>query len=176
MRIQDSASGWRSLTTQAALAAAVAITLTACAGTSGTGSQTTTGTPQTAATPVASAAAASSPAPASASTPASSSPPAAATGLSGTWSGQYSGASQGSFTLNWTQSGSALSGTINLEAEGTSMPINGTVVGDSIQFGTVGSTGITYKGTVSGNSMSGTYQLISNGTTFSGPWRAAKSS
>lgn len=45
---------------------------------------------------------------------------------------------------------------------------------DSIQFGTVGSTGITYKGTVAGNSMSGTYQLIDNGTTFSGPWTAAK--
>jgi hypothetical protein len=39
------------------------------------------------------------------------------------------------------------------------MAIHGTVAGDSIQFGPVGSTGITYQGQVSGNSMSGTYQL-----------------
>jgi hypothetical protein len=63
-----------------------------------------------------------------------------------------------------------------LETDGISMPIHGIVQGNSIQFGTVGSTGITYKGTVSGNSMSGTYQLTANGTTFSGPWTAAWSS
>ena len=34
--------------------------------------------------------------------------------LSGTWSGTYSGAYHGSFTLNWKQSGSSLSGTIEL--------------------------------------------------------------
>jgi hypothetical protein len=57
------------------------------------------------------------------------------------------------------------------------MPIQGTVVGSSIRFGTVGSTGITYTGTVSGNSMSGSYKLAAaNGTTFSGPWSAARSS
>ena len=56
------------------------------------------------------------------------------------------------------------------------LPIHGTTNGDSIQFGTVGATGITYKGTVSGNSMSGTYRLIGNGTTFSGPWNASRSS
>jgi hypothetical protein len=174
MRIQGNASGRRSVIAGGTVAAALAMTLTACSGTSST-LPPATSTPQTAATPVASVAATTS-APASASAPASSSPPVAASGLSGTWSGQYSGASQGNFTLNWTQSGSALSGTIELEADGTSMPIHGTIVGDSIQFGTVGSTGITYKGTVSGNSMSGTYQLASNGTTFSGPWTAAKSS
>ena len=65
---------------------------------------------------------------------------------------------------------------INLETNGISMPIHGTVAGDSIQFGTVGSTGITYQGKVSGNFMSGTYQLAANGTTFTGPWTATKSS
>jgi hypothetical protein len=151
------------------LAAALTIALAACSGTSSTAAHTT-GTQRTAGTSVASAAAAST------SAPASSSPPVASSGLSGNWSGHYSGSSRGDFTLNWSQSGSALSGTIKLEADGSSLPIHGTVEGRSIQFGTVGSTGITYKGTVSGNSMSGTYQLIDNGTTFSGPWRASKSS
>jgi len=57
------------------------------------------------------------------------------------------------------------------------MPIQGTVAGNSIRFGTVGSSGITYTGTVSGNSMSGSYKLVAaNGTTFSGPWSASRSS
>jgi hypothetical protein len=169
MLIQGNASAQRSLLTRAILAAALAMTVAACSGTSSTVPQTT-GTPQTAASPVASTAAARPGACQQLTAP------VAASGLSGTWSGHYSGSSQGNFTLNWSQSGSALSGTINLATNGTSLPIHGIVDGDSIQLGTVGSTGITYKGTVSGNSMSGTYQLTANGTTFTGPWSASRSS
>src|SRR5439155_12946883 len=81
--------------------------------------------------------------------------PTAAGDLSGTWSGQYSGAYQGTFTLTWTQSGSKLNGTIDLASLGGTVPINGTVDGNKISFGTVGSTDITYSGSVSGDSMSG---------------------
>ena len=164
MRIHGHASLRRSRLAQLTPAAALAIALAACSSSASTATQTT-GTQPAAVTSTAAASLA----------PASSSPPAAATGLSGRWSGHYSGASQGNFTLNWRQSGSALNGTIKLETDGIGMPIHGIVHGDSIQFGTVGSTGITYKGTVAGNSMSGTYQLIANGATFSGPWTAAKS-
>ncbi|HET6210385.1 MAG TPA: hypothetical protein VFD94_08380 [Jatrophihabitans sp.] len=101
------------------------------------------------------------------STPATT---AAATGLSGSWSGQYSGAFTGTFTLTWTQTGSTLAGTITLSTSGT-VPLNGTVSGSHISFGTVGSAAITYSGTVSGNSMSGSYQI--NGAA-GGPWSATK--
>jgi hypothetical protein len=93
-------------------------------------------------------------------------------GLSGTWSGQYSGASQGTFTLTWQQSGSNLSGTITLSDPAVTLPINGSVDGGAIRFGTVGSVGVTYSGSVSGNSMSGTYQS----ETGNGPWSATKTS
>ncbi len=92
--------------------------------------------------------------------------------LSGKWTGKYSGTYQGTFVLVWHESGSTLSGTINLSSVGGAMAINGTVSGDTIQFGTVGSTAITYTGKVSGNSMSGTYQ-VGNGT-GSGSWSANK--
>ena len=129
---------------QLTLAAGLAITLAACSSNSSTSTQTT-GPPRTVGTSIASAAVAST------SASSSSSTPVAASGLSGKWSGHYSGSSQGDFTLNWSQSGSALIGTIKLAADGSSLPIHGTTNGDSIQFGTVGATGITYKGTVSGN-------------------------
>lgn len=112
----------------------------------------------------------------SAAPAASTAPPAAApasAGLSGTWSGQYSGSYQGSFTLTWTQTGSKLSGTIKISDPASTMGINGTVQGDSISFGTVGSYGITYSGKVSGRSMSGSYQ-VSDGQGGNGPWSASK--
>jgi hypothetical protein len=175
MRIHGHASGPGRLVPGMTLATALAITLAACSSSASTTATQTTGTAPSAGTSTASAAAASTP---TAGTPAaSSSAPAAVNGLSGNWTGQYSGASQGHFTLQWTQSGSALSGTIRLETDGVTMPIQGTVVGSSIRFGTVGSSGITYTGMVSGNSMSGSYKLVAaNGTTFSGPWSAARSS
>jgi hypothetical protein len=97
---------------------------------------------------------------------------AATGGLSGTWSGQYSGASQGTFTLTWQESGSNLSGTITLSDPAVTLPINGNVDGGAIRFGTVGSVGVSYSGSVSGNSMSGTYQS----QTGDGPWSAVKTS
>jgi hypothetical protein len=102
----------------------------------------------------------------------STSAPATA-GLTGTWSGQYSGAFQGTFTLTWQQSGSIVSGNIKLSAPPVTLSIKGTVQGDVIKFGTVGSVAITYSGTASGNSMSGTYQV---GGAGGGPWSATRSS
>jgi hypothetical protein len=107
--------------------------------------------------------------------PTASPPASSAADLSGTWSGTYSGAFKGTFTLTWQQSGSKLSGTINLSSGG-SPHINGTVNGGTIRFGTVGSTAITYSGSVSGNSMSGTYKVKTNGGSVGGPWSATKSS
>ena len=99
--------------------------------------------------------------------------PSAATGdLSGTWSGKYDGAFNGTFNLTWTQSSSKLTGSIDLSTDGT-LNLNGVVTGNSIQFGTVGSTAITYSGTVSGDSMSGTYQV---GGSTGGNWSATKNS
>jgi len=107
---------------------------------------------------------------------ASSSPPVAGE-LTGTWSGKYSGAYQGTFTLTWTQAGSKLTGNIDLGSNGGTVPINGTVKGGKITFGTVGSTDITYTGSVSGDSMSGTYKVHGpNGTSSGGPWSATRSS
>lgn len=108
------------------------------------------------------------------SPPPSSTPPSSASGadLSGTWTGQYSGDFTGTFTLTWQQSGSKLSGTIDLSSSG-STDINGTVTGDTIQFGTVGSSATTYTGTVSGNTMSGTYKV---GDQAGGSWSANKGS
>ena len=108
------------------------------------------------------------------STAPTSSPPAstATTDLSGDWSGHYSGAFSGTFTLSWQQTGSKLSGTIDLSTDGNPS-INGTVTGNTIKFGTVGSTVITYSGTVSGDSMSGTYTV---GGSAGGSWNATKSS
>jgi hypothetical protein len=109
--------------------------------------------------------------PASTAAPASTS--AAAAGLSGAWSGQYSGAYQGTFKLTWTQTGSTLSGQIALSAPAATVPLNGTVNGNAISFGTVGTVAVTYSGTFSGNSMSGTYQV---GSASGGSWSATKSS
>jgi hypothetical protein len=110
-----------------------------------------------------------------AESPATSAPASSDTGLSGTWSGKYSGAFTGTFTLIWQQSGSKLSGTIHLSS-GQTPHINGTVNGDTIRFGTVGSTAITYSGSISGNSMSGTYKVQTPNGSVGGPWSADKSS
>jgi hypothetical protein len=103
-------------------------------------------------------------------------PSAAPAGLSGTWAGKYSGAFNGTFTLNWQQSASNLSGTIKLSTPPSTLPINGTVTGNTISFGTLGSTAISYSGTVSGNSMSGTYKVQGGNASTGGPWSASKTS
>ena len=91
--------------------------------------------------------------------------------LSGNWSGSYTGPFNGTFKLNWTQTGSDLSGTIVLSSPADSLGIKGTVSGSSISFGAVGV--VTYTGTVSGNSMSGSYTDVANGQ--NGSWNASKS-
>ncbi len=116
--------------------------------------------------------------PAAATTSASSAPPTAsspaaadAAALSGSWSGRYSGSYTGTFPLTWTGSGSTLKGTIKLSDPSETLPLTGSVKGNAITFGTVGSTAITYVGTVSGSSMSGTYELAG---TPGGPWSASR--
>jgi len=92
--------------------------------------------------------------------------------LSGSWSGQYSGAFVGTFKLSWQQTGSSLNGTITLSTPPQTLSLNGTVSGSKISFGTVGSEAITYSGSVSGNSMSGSYQVGGNP---GGSWSANRS-
>ena len=127
------------------------------------GSSTSTSTPAT--TPAAAAPTTSTPA----TTPASTKP--ASSGLSGTWSGEYSGAYSGTFILNWTQSGSSLNGKIKISAPASTLKVNGTLAGSTIQFGTVGSLAITYSGSVSASSMSGSYTV---GGAAGGSWKATK--
>jgi ABC-type phosphate transport system substrate-binding protein len=138
---------------------AAAILLAACSS-SATSGNTSTGTTAT------HSAAAQAPAAA-----ASSAPVAAAAPLSGAWHGQYGGSYQGTFVIHWRQSGSKLGGRIHISNPASSLPIHGSLVGGSIQFGTVGSYAITYSGTVSGGSMSGSYKV---GNAGGGNWSASK--
>jgi hypothetical protein len=118
------------------------------------------------------AAAAETTVPASTTLGATTALPSATGVLSGAWSGRYFGKDTGSFELHWVQSGSTLSGTIQLSSPPVTLSINGTVRGDAIQFGTVGSVGITYSGQVTGMSMFGNYRV---GGATGGPWGASKS-
>ena len=155
-----------------ALPLVVAGLLGVAACSSGAGTGTPTGAATQGAGVVASASASTA---ASSAAPASSAAAADSGALSGTWSGQYGGSYQGTFTLDWQQSGSSLSGQITLSAPAQTLPINGTVNGGSIQFGTVGSTAITYSGSVSGTSMSGTYKVGADADAQGGNWSASKS-
>lgn len=136
---------------------AIALTAAACGG-SGGGGSTTTQTTQ---------AAVSAPVTTTASTATTQTTTASDSGLSGKWKGTYSGAYTGTFVLKWTQSGSKLSGTIDLSTAGT-VPVNGTVDGSSIKFGTVGGSAVHYTGSVSGDSMSGSYTTAGG----NGSWAA----
>jgi len=101
---------------------------------------------------------------------------AAATGLSGTWSGTYQQTSpiadSGTFTLNWQQSGSNVTGGISIPGACSNCPISATVNGSTVTFGVVALGAITYTGSVSGNSMSGTYATPDSST--KGTWKASK--
>lgn len=141
-----------------ALGAALVLAATACGG----GGSAASSSPST--SPVAPATSTTAP-------PATSTTTTSGSDLSGTWSGTYSGTFSGTFTLKWTQTSSKLSGKIDLSTSGT-VPVNGTITGNSIKFGTVGSTAVTYTGTVSGSSMSGNYNTPSGG----GTWSAHKTS
>ena len=90
--------------------------------------------------------------------------------------GHAGGTFQGTFVLDWQQSGSNLSGTIKLSSESGTDDVNGTVNGGTISFGTVGSQAITYSGSVSGDSMSGTYPVQTPNGSVGGSWSATKGS
>src|SRR5437763_6034713 len=144
----------------AGLGVAMTLTAAACGGSGGGGSSS----PPASSTPAA------------VSTPTSTVTTTTATqtttsdsGLSGKWTGTYGGTFSGTFVLNWTQSGSKLSGTIKLSTAGTDN-VNGTVDGSSIKFGTVGGDAVHYTGSVSGDSMSGSYSTAAGG----GSWSAHK--
>ena len=143
---------------------AVALLATGCS--SGSASSVTAAKVSSAA--VAAATAASTPA---STTTAPATAPATASDLTGTWNGTYNGSYSGSFTVKWTQSGSDVDGTIALPSVGTTEQLNGTVSGDKITFGTVGSFAVTYSGTFSGSSMSGTYNVTGSPA---GNWSATK--
>ena len=140
----------------AALAASLAVTLAACSApnSSGPGNDTT--------------------APPSTHAASAASAPKTTSALSGRWSGRYSGSYNGTFKLRWHQSGSSLHGTITISNPLSTLPINGTVTGNSIKFGTVGSMAITYTGSVAGTTMSGTYQVHGGTASAGGPWSASK--
>ena len=91
--------------------------------------------------------------------------------LAGTWSGSYTGAFKGTFTLHWRQTGSKLHGSITLTSPRGTYTINGSVTGKNIKFGAVG-VGATYTGSVSGASMSGSWKSPEGG----GSWSAKKKS
>jgi len=91
--------------------------------------------------------------------------------LGGTWSGKYSGAVSGTFTLRWTQTAGRLRGTINLSNPHGQYGIDGTIVRGKIKFGAV-RVGATYTGSASasGLKMSGTWASGRGG----GSWSAHK--
>ena len=101
---------------------------------------------------------------------------AAGGGLTGTWSGDYQQTApspdSGTFTLHWQQSGSNVTGTIDIAGACSACPISATVNGSSVTFGVVALGGITYTGTVSGNTMSGTYATADS--SYKGTWKASK--
>jgi hypothetical protein len=91
--------------------------------------------------------------------------------LAGEWTGSYSGAVSGHFTIHWKLTGSLLHGTIKLSNPNGKYGIGGSVHKGKIKFGAV-SVGAKYKGTVDGDSMSGTWTSPEGG----GSWSASKAS
>ena len=116
-------------------------------------------------------------------TTATSNPPAGGGGeLAGTWNGTYDAQSgiTGTFTVRFTQTGTALTGTIQIQdspcvSQGT---ISGAISGNQISFGALQGQGgnpealISFTGTVNGNQMSGDFQ--SADCNDSGTWTATK--
>jgi hypothetical protein len=89
--------------------------------------------------------------------------------LGGTWSGKYSGAVSGTFTLTWTQNARGkLVGAIKLSRPSGNYRITGRVSGGTIKFGAVG-VGAVYTGTVNaaGLKMSGSWASGPGGGTWS---------
>jgi hypothetical protein len=88
----------------------------------------------------------------------------ASTDVTGSWSGQLSGPSGSApFSMQLTQSGTNVEGTLNLEGE---IPISGTVVGNVLTLGVEAEDGsIRIDGSVSGDSMQGTMTFTSGSDT-----------
>lgn len=133
-------------------------------------STTSAATPTTAAT-------------ATTSASATTAPPAATTGggtgLTGSWPGEWQNttpdSSRGTFRIQWTQSGSSLSGTITITGTPclTGGSISGSLAGSTLNFGVVtGQSQVSYTGTVSGDTMSGTYTTSCGNA--QGTWKATK--
>ena len=98
-------------------------------------------------------------------------PPKPKSKLAGTWTGDYSGAVSGHFTIHWKQNGALLHGHITLSKPQGRYGISGSVKKGKIKFGAV-SVGAKYKGTLNGKSMSGTWTSPQGG----GSWSATKGS
>jgi hypothetical protein len=161
----------------------LAIAVGACSNGPATTSQPTLGatagaspTTLVVATPLTTGAATSAPPSAAPSAPAS---------IAGTWHGtwtseKYAGLT-GGFTLDFQQSGSNLSGTIEITGTPciTSATITGALTGNQITFGAVkGAETVTYTGTWAGATMDGTWVVShpSGGqcAVDSGSWQAAR--
>ena len=97
-------------------------------------------------------------------------PPKPKSKLAGKWTGSYSGAVSGTFTIHWKQSGSLLHGTIKLSNPSGKYGIAGSIKKGKIKFGAV-SVGAKYKGKFKGTSMHGTWTSPEGG----GSWSASKS-
>jgi hypothetical protein len=89
--------------------------------------------------------------------------------LAGKWTGSYSGAVSGHFTIHWKQTGSQLHGHITLSNPQGKYGIGGSIHKGKIKFGAV-SVGAKYKGKLEGTSMSGTWTSPRGG----GSWSATK--
>jgi hypothetical protein len=131
---------------------------------------------------VASAAASSSSIAAPASSPASTSTPAVGgTSLAGTWRGTYAShrysSTTGEFTVSFTQSGSAIRGSITIHPSCiTAGTVAGTLTGSTIAFGQVQGSrrAVAFDGTVSGNAMHGTYRSDAACGADNGTWKASR--
>lgn len=104
----------------------------------------------------------------------------AAAALSGTWKGDWENtspdSSRGTFTIQWQQLGTGLTGTITVNGTPclTGGSISGSVSGDHIDFGVVtGQAQVVYTGSVNGTKMSGTYSTSCGNA--QGNWTATKS-
>jgi len=95
--------------------------------------------------------------------------------LAGTWNGSWKDSANdtGNFSVDFTQTGSSLKGTLSIPIDCLDgAKVTGEVNGNSIEFGSVqGQCHVEYKGSVNGDQMSGTYE-ISQGQ--GGTWKASK--
>jgi hypothetical protein len=100
--------------------------------------------------------------------------PSTSTGIAGVWSGRYSGAVSGTFTLRWSLVRSKLRGTIVLSNPRGTYGISGSVARNKINFGAV-KVGAVYTGHVFGSKMTGTWKSRSrSGAVIGGSWSAVK--